>query len=204
MSIRKELQKTLLSDLANIALEYDEPCDRIADIKEHCSAGQYIHANPINTKQGLNCRNYCTRGRKIEKFWKSLPTMIGTRGLWCIGDLEPIDFYGVDTKGNEFPNIPNINALTAGTDFSEWTIVYDLSNINDCSSGLPWGGLSWDVQLLIDTHFRLGTSVEDKYSAVIDSNGIDWVLDRVTFSRPENYILVVQSISSIEDIVMRD
>ena len=194
MTIRSNLEKNLLKDLANIAFEYDEPCDRVPDIKEHCAAGQYIHANPTNDKQGLNCRNYCTRGRKIEKFWKTLPTEIGSIGL-CIGGLEPIDFYGTDLKGNVFPDIPGVDTLK-GKDFLEWTIVYDLSNITDCSPG------PWDIMSIVDKHFRLGTSVEKEFS-VINSKGEDWVLDRVTFSRPENYILVVQSTSPVSDFIMR-
>ena len=195
MSIRAEISKNLLlKDLANIALEYDEPCDRIADIKKHCTLGQYIHANPTNDKQGLNCRNYCTRGRKIEKFWTLLPTMIeGSRFGLCIDNLEPIDFYGVDTKGNVFPDIPNINTLT-GIDFLEWTIVYDLSNITDCDVGLT------DVREMLDEYFGLGSSSSTEMEiSVTDSRGVDWVLDRVTISRPENYILVVQSRSEMRD-----
>ena len=199
MSIRSELKKNLLPDLANLAFEYDAPCDRVNDIKEHCSAGQYIHANPINTKQGLNCRNYCISGRKIEKFWSALPTMIRIPSLGlCFENLEPIDFYGTDFKGNVFPNIPNVSTLTGGN-FLEWTIVYDTSKALVCSSSFL------DAQSMINEYFRLGSSVEKEIMAIDDSRNIEWDSDRVTISRPENYILVIQSrSSSMPDIEMRD
>ena len=181
MTIRKIVEKNLLKDLAGIAMEYEEPCDRVPDIKKHCKSGRYSHADPVAPKTGLNCRRYCTRDR-LEKAWFTLPDRISWVDF-CIAHLQPIDFYAIDEDGNEFPNFADQKSIR------EWTIIYDLSDAKNCKDEV-------DLISVIDRNFPLDGRTRKESVLMEDSFGSRtglWGVQDVLVSRPENYILVVQS-----------
>ena len=95
--MQQHIAPYVIKDLQGLIEDYDEPCERVFDIKEQCRQGRYRHKNPLDSTIKLNCREYCTRTRRARANDNKIPTNIKLSRDVIIRDMKLIDNDGFNT-----------------------------------------------------------------------------------------------------------